>query len=325
MCEADPGWGQAQSKTLLWFCLLAWPRAQSCYQWMLLLPLVCAWPYTLARSALKHHWPLQASLGVIKIFCDQADFCLSKSFTSLEFGKTVRRPEMIRNTWKNIKMVHKERKKEIFSFQDFYCWIFTLGGRNEDACQHFRNYVPFSTSTALCLFCLDLLSWVCATAQDKAWRANIFQRNKKCSSSSSRSRFSWTGCISLAPLGNSKQNPRIALLTDCCAWASAVWGVWARLGKSVSGDAGQLEDLGKAGSFWPQWSTDLSKLGAWKAKASRLAVQWIAGSLGASKEFKLKSPVPHRKFWVANLCFSIRAITWIQLSAIRRLVSTGLC
>lgn len=68
VCEADPGWGQDQSKPLLWFCLLAWPRAQSCYQWMALLPLVCGWPYTLALSALEHHWPVQESLGVIKIF-----------------------------------------------------------------------------------------------------------------------------------------------------------------------------------------------------------------------------------------------------------------
>lgn len=27
---------------------------------------------------------------------------------------------MIRNTWKNIKTVHKEKKNEVFSFQDSY-------------------------------------------------------------------------------------------------------------------------------------------------------------------------------------------------------------
>jgi len=65
---------------------------------------------------------------------------------------------MIRNTWKNIKMVHKKKKNEIFSFQDSYSFAadFSLHEKISKCCQHFGNYVPFSSPKAFCLFCLDL-------------------------------------------------------------------------------------------------------------------------------------------------------------------------
>lgn len=59
-------------------------------------------------------------------------------------------------------MVHKEKKKKKYFLSKSFTAEFLLQGeKKEDACQHFGNDIPFSTSTVLCLFCLDLLSRAC--------------------------------------------------------------------------------------------------------------------------------------------------------------------
>lgn len=177
---------------------------------------------------------------------------------------------MIRNTWKNIKMVHKEEKKKkrnIF-FPRLLPPNFLLQGEKRRSLSALWNRCSlFHLNSPLPILPRPVKLSMLLQLRTGHGELIFFKEIKKRSSSSSNSRFSWTGCISPMPLGNSKQNPRVALLTDCCAWA-----VWTRLGKLFFGDTGQFEGLGKAGSFLPQWSTDPSKLGAWKAKACRLAV-----------------------------------------------------
>lgn len=64
--------------------------------------------------------------------------------------------------------------------------------------------------------------------------------------------MSWTGCISPAPLGNCNQNPRAALITNCCAWEVAESGTRTSPGDQVAGEARKLAHSWR--SCGPLWS-----------------------------------------------------------------------
>lgn len=77
------------------------------------------------------------------------------------------------------------------------------------------------------------------------------------------------------------------------------------------------------------WKISLlyTPLRAWKARAPRQvwSPRWQAGEGQKVRKLYLKSAVPHRRFWLANPWFSVRASVWLQLFASWSWVSTGLC